>query len=101
MSEAPIAEISADTLIFEAESLIDWASLEAFYKSKKIKCLNCPAAEVETFAQGAEVHGFDLDETLAELNQLMKDKPFSGFPPSFGQKVARLFGFGKSRPDKA
>lgn len=32
-------------------------------------CLGCPSAQVETIEQACEVHGLELDEVLAALNQ--------------------------------
>ncbi|MCA8938209.1 MAG: hypothetical protein KDB07_00245, partial [Planctomycetes bacterium] len=50
---------AADTLIAEAEGRISWDALKGFYAARKIKCLNCPAAMIETFEEGAKLHGFD------------------------------------------
>lgn len=80
-----------DTLIVEAEGRIAWESLRAFYKAQGIKCLNCPAAVVESFAEGAKIHGFDLAHTLETLNQLEAESPFNGFPLTLGQRIWRKF----------
>lgn len=93
MNEEKPEPLGAETLIFEAEERISWDALKAFYKERGIKCLNCPAAEVETFAEGAKLHKFDLDEHLAELNQLMLDRPFDGYPKGwFGSLIDKIKG---------
>ena len=32
-------------------------------------CLGCPSAQVETLEQACEVHGMNIDEVLASLNE--------------------------------
>lgn len=32
-------------------------------------CLGCPSAQVETLEQACEIHGLNLDEVLAALNE--------------------------------
>lgn len=32
-------------------------------------CLGCPSAQVETLDQACEIHGLNLDEVLAALNE--------------------------------
>ncbi len=78
-----------DSLIYEAELAVDWESLKQFYRERGIHCLNCPAAEIETFADGAKLHKFDIDRHLQELNRLAAEKPFTGFPAPWW---SRLFG---------
>ena len=77
-------ELTPTTKIVEAEERIEWKALEAFYRERGIKCLNCPAAVNETFSEGAKLHKFDLDEHLVALNHLMKTKPRTSedLPPS-------------------
>jgi hypothetical protein len=84
---------TAETRIFEAELAIDWDQLKAFYRERGIHCLNCPAAEIESFADGAKLHKFDLDDHLASLNRLAKEHPFSGFPaPWWARLLGKIVG---------
>jgi hypothetical protein len=80
-----------ESLIVEAEELIDWNALKAYYQRVGIKCLNCGAAEIETFADGERIHHYNLTEHLAELNRLAAEHPFSGFPPTLGQRFSAWF----------
>ena len=64
--------LDPSTLIVEAEILIDRTALKAYFKEANIRCLDCPAAEIETFEQGAKTHHFDLKKHLAALNELAK-----------------------------
>lgn len=83
-----------DTIIAEAESRVSWEVLKSFYREHGIKCLDCPAAMIQTFAEGAKLHGFDLEMVLAKLNQLEAEAPFDGYPPTFMQRMMRKV-FGK------
>jgi hybrid cluster-associated redox disulfide protein len=38
-----------------------------------LHCLSCPASQVETIEQAAEVHGIDLDMLLEQLNEATED----------------------------
>jgi hypothetical protein len=90
-SEEPKLPLTVDSPIAWAEFLIDRDALRDYYKSKGIRCLDCCAAEAETFAEGAKVHeggpfgGFDAAVVVDELNALGakhpvvpgKDKPRS------------------------
>ena len=35
----------------------------------RMGCLGCPSAQVETLDQACEIHGLNLDEVLAALNE--------------------------------
>ncbi|MEL7622156.1 MAG: DUF1858 domain-containing protein [Clostridiales bacterium] len=37
-------------------------------------CIGCMAARFENLAQGAEVHGIDVDQLLADLNAAAEEK---------------------------
>lgn len=47
-------------------------SLEVFAKYG-LGCVGCAAARFENLEAGAKVHGFDPDEMVAEINQLIGD----------------------------
>jgi|GEM_PF-5035464 len=74
-TESGSALLTARSKIVEAEERIDMYALKAFYKERKIKCFLCAAAEIETFEEGAKLHGFDLDDHLNALNKLAAEKP--------------------------
>lgn len=80
--EEPKLPLTVESPIAWAEFLIDREKLIEYYKSKGIHCLDCCAAEAETFAQGAKVHeggpfgGFDADKVVEDLNALGKEHPF-------------------------
>ena len=80
---------TADTLIVEAEQHVDWKTLKTYYRNKGIKCYLCPAAEIETFAQGAKIHKFDLEHNLAELNRLAREAPLMDPPPGMWSAFGR------------
>ncbi|MCC6575456.1 MAG: hypothetical protein IT462_16890 [Planctomycetes bacterium] len=78
----PKLPLKLDDPISNAEMLIDFPALQAYYREKKIQCLLCDAAMAETFAQGAKVHGggkwgaFDAEQVVRDLNELAKRHPF-------------------------
>ncbi len=45
-------------------------TLEVFAKYG-MGCIGCAAAKFENLEAGAKVHGFDADEMVAEINQLI------------------------------
>ena len=45
-------------------------SIEVFAKYG-LGCLGCAAARFENLEAGAKVHGFDADEMVAEINELI------------------------------
>ncbi len=78
----PKLPLKVDDPIHFAEQLVDFEALKAYYREKNIQCLLCDAALVETFAQGARVHGggqwqaFDAQQVVNDLNDLAKAHPF-------------------------
>mgnify|MGYP000517373137 CR=1 FL=1 len=48
-------------------------SLQVF-KEYGMGCIGCLAARFENLAQGAEVHGIDLEQLLADLNAAIEKK---------------------------
>ncbi len=78
--------LKAGSLVVEAENLISWEKLVAFYRSQGIQCFGCLAAEAETFAQGAQLHGFELDHHLEELNRLALEYPLDDQEKSFSEQ---------------
>lgn len=47
-------------------------SVEIFRKYG-LGCLGCAAARFENLEAGAKVHGFDADEMIAEINDLIEE----------------------------
>ncbi len=78
----PKLPLKLDDPISNAEQLVDFETLKAYYREKNIQCLLCDAALAETFAQGAKVHGggkweaFDAEQIVRELNELAAKHPF-------------------------
>ena len=78
----PKLPLTVDSPIFWAEILIDNVELRKFYDARKVKCWDCCAAEVETFAMGAKVHeggpygALEPQKLVDELNDLAKNHPF-------------------------
>lgn len=77
----PTLPMTVDSPIFWAEELVDREVLKAYYKEHGIRCLDCCAAEAETFAEGARVHEggtfgtFDPEKVVADLNKLAEEHP--------------------------
>lgn len=88
-------QFTPDSLIVEAEEKIAFAALRSFYRERGIKCFYCPAAEVETFADGAKLHKFDLDAHLAALNELAATHPFNGVPEGWFARLLAAIGIRK------
>jgi len=93
--DTTLEPLSADSLIVEAEERISWRALKQFYHERGIKCLYCPAAEIETFREGAKLHKFDLDSHLKALNDLAATHPFDGVPPGLFGRMMAAMGLGK------
>ena len=96
----PKLPLTKDSPIAWAEFLIDNEKLKEYYTSKGIHCMDCCAAEAETFAEGAKVHeggpfgGFDAEKVVEELNELGKEHPFDPkkhVPKSFVRKLVDMF----------
>ena len=64
MSES---KITKDTKIAEAIKIKH--KIAGILMSKGMHCLGCVIAQGETIADAAEVHGFNLEELLKELNE--------------------------------
>jgi hypothetical protein len=89
-----------DSPIVWAEYLIDHKALRKYYTENKIKCFDCCAAELETFAEGAKVHEggpfgtFDPQKVVDELNELAKKHPFDEktyVPQTLKRRLVDLF----------
>jgi len=52
----------------KAELLELHKKIEQVFTELNIKCFKCDAAVAETFAQGAELHPFNVDEVVKTLN---------------------------------
>ena len=61
-------KITANTTIFEAIQLNPKAG--EILMSHGMHCLGCALAHGETVGEAAEVHGADLEQMLAELNDV-------------------------------
>ena len=62
-----MAKISADTLI--AECLQINPNSASILMSYGMHCIGCALAHGETIGEAVSVHGKDLDELLAKLNE--------------------------------
>lgn len=76
-TETPLAPLTLDSLIVDAEERIAWDALQNFLRDKGIKCFGCSAAVIETFSAGACIHGFDAAALVQELNALALEHPFT------------------------
>ena len=61
-------KITANTTIFEAIQINPKAG--EILMSHGMHCLGCALAHGETVGEAAEVHGADLEQMLAELNDM-------------------------------
>ena len=67
-----MASITKDTIIGE---ILDLDRTTApFFLEMGMHCLGCPSARGETIEQACMVHGVDVDELAAKLNEHLKDK---------------------------
>ncbi|CCX37216.1 hydrid cluster protein-associated redox disulfide domain protein [Clostridium sp. CAG:1013] len=67
-----MASITKDTIIGE---ILDLDRTTApFFLEMGMHCLGCPSARGETIEQACMVHGVDVDELVAKLNEHLKDK---------------------------
>jgi len=98
--EDPKLPLTVDSPIAWAEFLVDNEKLAEYYKANGIRCMDCCAAEAETFAQGAKVHeggpygGFDAAKVIEDLNALGKEHPFDPdkhVPKSLLRKIVDVF----------
>ena len=65
-------KIEKDTIIGE---ILDLDRTTApFFLEMGMHCLGCPSARGETIEQACMVHGVDVDELVAKLNEHLKDK---------------------------
>ena len=62
-----MAKINKDMTIHEVLALCP--ATAAVFLSFGMHCLGCPGARRETVEQAAMVHGADLDDMLAKLNE--------------------------------
>lgn len=67
-----MASITKDTIIGE---ILDLDRTTApFFLEMGMHCLGCPSSRGETVEQACMVHGVDVDELVAKLNEHLKDK---------------------------
>ena len=67
-----MASITKDTIIGEILDLD--CTTAPFFLEMGMHCLGCPSARGETIEQACMVHGVDVDELVAKLNEHLKDK---------------------------
>jgi len=67
-----IMEITKDMLISEALKSGNTGAMADVLFGFGMHCLGCAMAKQETLEQAAEVHGIDLDEMMAALNEAAK-----------------------------
>lgn len=63
-------EITKDMVIGEVLQ-IDRGLAEILMKAG-MHCLGCPSSQMETIEEAAMVHGFKVDDLIAELNKYLK-----------------------------
>lgn len=67
-----MASITKDTIIGE---ILDLDQTTApFFLEMGMHCLECPSSRGETVEQACAVHGVNVDELVAKLNEHLKDK---------------------------
>ncbi len=67
-----MASITKDTIIGE---ILDLDQTTApFFLEMGMHCLGCPSSRGETVEQACAVHGVNVDELVAKLNEHLKDK---------------------------
>ncbi len=81
-----------DSMIVEVELAIERKALRDYFHKAGIKCLDCPAAEIETFRQGAHVHNIDFEAHLGALNDLARTNPFDPKSDAGYVSLPRRFG---------
>ena len=97
-SAKPSLPLTVDSPIWWAEELVEQKALKGFYRERSILCFICPAAEAETFKQGAAVHGsgkhdaFDADKLVEALNELAGKHPFDPETVEYDSLFRRLIG---------
>lgn len=64
-------KFTADMTIGEViKNAKDPMKLQAVFLSVGMHCLGCAMARGETVAEAAQVHGLDVDELVAKLNEV-------------------------------
>ena len=67
-----MASITKDTIIGE---ILDMDQTTApFFLEMGMHCLGCPSSRGETVEQACMVHGVDVDELVAKLNEHLQNK---------------------------
>ena len=67
-----MAQITKDTIVGDILD-IDATTAPLFFEIG-MHCLGCPASRGETIEQACEVHGVDVDELVAKINEHIADK---------------------------
>ena len=67
-----MTQITKDTIIGDILD-IDETTVPIFL-GIGMHCLGCPASRGETIEQACEVHGVDVDELVAKINEHIADK---------------------------
>ncbi len=67
-----MAQVTKDSIIGD---ILDMdASTAPFFFEMGMHCLGCPASRGETIAEACMVHGVDVDEILAKINNHLNSK---------------------------
>ncbi len=64
-------EVTKDTLIGEALQMN--MGIAPILLEIGMHCLGCPASQGETLEEACMVHGVDVDELLAKINEFLKN----------------------------
>ncbi|GHU38544.1 disulfide oxidoreductase [Clostridia bacterium] len=67
-----VVTVTKDTLIGEALQ-ID-RNIGKFLLEIGMHCIGCPSAQGESLEEACEVHGTDVDELLAKINEYLESK---------------------------
>lgn len=64
-------EVTKDTIIGD---IIDYdEEAGQFFLEIGMHCLDCPVSRMETIEEACDVHGTDMDELIAKLNEYFKE----------------------------
>lgn len=67
-----MAERITEEMTFDEVMALVPGAADAFVR-RGLHCHECAVARLETLKDGAMLHGFDLDELVAELNSLAEE----------------------------
>lgn len=67
-----MAQVTKDSLIGEVLAM-DTGTAE-FFLEIGMHCLGCPSAQGESIEEACEVHGTDVDQLVADINEYLEGK---------------------------